>query len=53
MKKHETLLQEEMVDVQEIAKELEKLPDAEKVKILYMIKGAQLIEENKIIRAAM
>lgn len=52
MKKDEMkLLEEEVIDAEEIVKELEKLPDTEKVKILYMIKGVQLIEDNKIIGA--
>lgn len=37
------------IEPERIAQELEKLPISEQMKIFYMIKGVQLIEDNKVI----
>lgn len=37
------------IEPERIAQELEKLPVSEQMKIFYMIKGVQLIEDNKVI----
>lgn len=40
--------QENKVDVKELAAALELLPEKEKIKIFYMIKGIELARENEI-----
>ena len=42
------ITKEERIDAEELAKELKKLPEAEKRKIYYMIKGAQLLIDDGI-----
>ena len=37
----------DIVDMQELAAELEKLPEAVRMKILYVIEGARLVSEEQ------
>lgn len=42
------ITKKEKIDAEELAKELKNLPEAEKAKIYYMIKGLQLLTNNGI-----
>lgn len=43
----QTVHQKKKVDAKELAEALERLPEEEKFKIFYMIKGLELIQEDK------
>lgn len=45
------ITKEEKIDAEELVKELKKLPEAEKAKIYYMIKGVQVITDNSLLKS--
>lgn len=42
------LTQEEKIDMEDLVKELKRLPKEEKEKIYYMVKGAHLVIDNNL-----
>jgi len=47
MEKNKEIKVADMTDARELTAQLEKLPEAVRIKILYMIEGARLVSEQK------
>lgn len=45
------LTQEEKIDTEELVKDLKRLPERERKKIYFMIKGAHLLRDNDLSEA--
>lgn len=45
------LTQEEKIDTEELVRDFKRLPEREREKIYYMIKGAHLLRENDLSEA--